>query len=156
MSWETSADTITQQMSCLLTQQMSCLQTQQISGLQGHQMADPDHRNRRAPTHFSMRLAPKLLPLKLHACIQPSTQAASQSLNSQLPRPESRAVVPEPRWWWGIANGGILGGSISRGRGTLRLQRFGKVSEGFCSKLNSHGSVLVDIDWRGTNSTRRT
>ena len=34
MSWEMSADTMTQQMSCLLTQQMSCLQTQQMSCLQ--------------------------------------------------------------------------------------------------------------------------
>ena len=36
MSWEMSADTMTQQMSCLLTQQMSCLQTQQMSCLQTH------------------------------------------------------------------------------------------------------------------------
>ena len=34
MSWEMSADTMTQQMSCLLTQQMSCLQAQQMSCLQ--------------------------------------------------------------------------------------------------------------------------
>ena len=34
MSWEMSADTMTQQMSCLLTQQMSCLQTHQMSCLQ--------------------------------------------------------------------------------------------------------------------------
>ena len=36
ISWEMSADTMTQQMSCLLTQQMSCLQTQQMSCLQTH------------------------------------------------------------------------------------------------------------------------
>ena len=36
MSWEMSADTMTQQMSRLLTQQMSCLQTQQMSCLQTH------------------------------------------------------------------------------------------------------------------------
>ena len=40
MSWEMSADTMTQQMSCLLTQQVSCLQTQQMSCLQTHQLLE--------------------------------------------------------------------------------------------------------------------